>query len=82
MSGDPLAVPALIFPPLWVAAVCVIGLISAMHHGKIRLFFLAPLAVFYVLLSYAVWVIHGLSALITGREYGRDKPTRYARVVA
>ena len=38
--------------------------------------------VLYVLLAYAVWLVHGLKALITGRELGRDKPTRYARVVA
>lgn len=82
VHGNPLAVFALLFPPLWVAAVCVIGAISALHHGKVRLLFLAPLAVFYVLLSYSIWVIHGLKALFTGREFGRDKPTRYARVVA
>ena len=25
---------------------------------------------------------NGLKALLTGREFGRDKPTRYGRVVA
>jgi hypothetical protein len=44
--------------------------------------FLAPLAVLYVLLAYSIWVVHGAWALLTGREFGRDKPTRYARVVA
>ncbi|MDP9423927.1 MAG: glycosyltransferase family 2 protein [Pseudomonadota bacterium] len=82
MSGAPESIPVLLFPPIWVAAVCAIGLISALHHGKARLMFLAPLAVLYVLLSYAVWIIHGLGALFTGRELGRDKPTRYSRVVA
>jgi len=82
LTGTPQNIPALLFPPLWVAAVSAIGFISAVHHGKARLMVLAPLAVFYVLLSYAVWVIHGLWALATGREFGRDKPTRYARVVA
>jgi hypothetical protein len=43
---------------------------------------LAPLAVMYVILSYAVWLVHGQKALVTGHEFGRDKPTRYARVVA
>jgi cellulose synthase/poly-beta-1,6-N-acetylglucosamine synthase-like glycosyltransferase len=75
-------IPHLIFPATWVAVVCVVGLISALHHGKARLIFLAPLAVLYVLISYAVWIVHGLGALLTGRELGRDKPTRYARVVA
>ena len=82
LSGSPQTIPLLLFPPIWVAAVCTIGLISAVHHGKARLMLLAPLAVLYVLLSYAVWIIHGLGALFTGREFGRDKPTRYARVVA
>jgi cellulose synthase/poly-beta-1,6-N-acetylglucosamine synthase-like glycosyltransferase len=81
-SGTPHHLPLMIFPLLWVATVSLIGMISAVHHGKVRLLFLAPFAVFYVLLSYAVWMIHGLKALATGRELGRDKPTRYTRVVA
>lgn len=82
LSGAGHQIPLMLFPLIWVAAVSIIGLISALHHGKARLVLLAPLAVFYVLLSYAVWLVHGLKALITGRELGRDKPTRYARVVA
>jgi cellulose synthase/poly-beta-1,6-N-acetylglucosamine synthase-like glycosyltransferase len=82
LAGSPQGIPALLFPLIWIAAVCAIGLVSAVHHRKARLILLAPLAVFYVLLSYAVWLIHGLKALFTGRELGRDKPTRYARVVA
>ena len=82
LAGSPEGVATLLFPLLWVGVVCGIGLISAIHHRKARLFLLAPLAVFYVLLSYAVWMIHGLKALFTGRELGRDKPTRHARVVA
>jgi cellulose synthase/poly-beta-1,6-N-acetylglucosamine synthase-like glycosyltransferase len=82
MSGGVQHVPALLFPLIWVAVVCMIGSISAIHHGKLRLALLAPLAVFYVLLSYAVWLVHGFHALITGREFRRDKPTRYGRVVA
>jgi cellulose synthase/poly-beta-1,6-N-acetylglucosamine synthase-like glycosyltransferase len=74
--------PMLLFPMLWLAAVSLIGLFSAIHHRKARLMPLAPLAVLYVLLSYAVWMVHGFKALITGREVRRDKPTRYARVVA
>lgn len=82
LAGSPENIPMLLFPPLWVAAVSLVGLISAVHHGKARLMFLAPLAVLYVLLSYTIWIVHGLGALFTGREFGRDKPTRYARVVA
>ena len=29
-----------------------------------------------------VWIVHGLKSLVTGREFSRDKPTRYAHVVA
>jgi cellulose synthase/poly-beta-1,6-N-acetylglucosamine synthase-like glycosyltransferase len=82
MSGAPHHLPGLLFPLLWLATVSVIGLISAIHHRKARLVPLASLAVIYVLLSYAVWIVHGFKALATGRELGRDKPTRYGRVVA
>lgn len=82
LAGSPQHIPMLLFPLVWVMAVFMIGLISALHHGKTRLMFLAPLAVLYVLLAYSIWVVHGAWALLTGREFGRDKPTRYARVVA
>jgi cellulose synthase/poly-beta-1,6-N-acetylglucosamine synthase-like glycosyltransferase len=81
-AGRPQHVPMLLFPLLWLAAVCGIGTISALHHNKLRLILFAPLAFLYVLISYAVWLIHGLGALLTGRELSRDKPTRYSRVVA
>jgi hypothetical protein len=58
-----------------------IGANSAVHHRRADLMLLAPLAVFYVLLSYAVWIVHGFTGLFTGREGERDKPTRYAHVV-
>lgn len=82
MAGSVATLPMLLFPMLWLMAVSVIGLISAIHHRKALLVPLAPLAVIYVLLSYAVWLVHGLKAMMTGREFGRDKPTRYAHVVA
>lgn len=82
LAGAPESIAFHLFPLIWVGVVCTIGLISAIHHGKARLVPLAPLAVLYVLLSYAVWVVHGLKALFTGRELGRDKPTRYNHVVA
>ena len=43
---------------------------------------MAPLSIVYLILSYAVWIIHGLKSLVTGREFSRDKPTRCANVVA
>jgi cellulose synthase/poly-beta-1,6-N-acetylglucosamine synthase-like glycosyltransferase len=82
VSGNLGILPALMFPLLWIGVVSVLGGISAWHHNKLRLLWMAPLALLYVLLSYAIWLTHGLQGLITGREYGRDKPTRYARVVA
>ena len=36
---------------------------------------------FVVLLAYAVWLMHGVAGLFTGREPLRDKPTRYPHVV-
>lgn len=82
VTGNAGMLPSLMFPLLWIGAVFVLGAISAWHHNKMRLLWMAPLALLYVLLSYAIWLSHGLQGLITGREYGRDKPTRYARVVA
>lgn len=69
-----------IFPILWLGAVAVLGTFSAIHHKKWRLIPLSCLAVLYVFLSYAVWVVHGFKGIITGREPKRDKPTRYAYV--
>jgi cellulose synthase/poly-beta-1,6-N-acetylglucosamine synthase-like glycosyltransferase len=82
ISGNAFMLPSLMFPLLWLGVVMILGGISAYHHNKLRLMLLAPLALIYVLLAYAVWLSHGLQGLLTGREYGRDKPTRYARVVA
>ena len=81
-TGEPGKLPLLLFPLVWLAVVSLIGLVSAIHHRKLRLIVLAPLALLYVLLSYAVWLVHGFAALVSGHEYNRDKPTRYARVVA
>lgn len=78
-----LASPVKVFFPLaWVVVVIMIASISAVHHRNILLLALAPLAVVYVILSYAIWAVHGLKGLLTGREPARDKPTRYAYVVA
>ncbi len=81
-EGAPaLHLPFLLFPLLWVAIVCCIGAISALHHRQWLLIPLAPFAVIYVLLAYVIWALHGIHGLITGREPQRDKPTRYAHVV-
>ena len=74
-------VPRLLFPLLWLAIVCLIGLVSALHHRRAWLIALAPAAVFYVVLSYTIWLVHGVRGLFTGREPERDKPQRYAHVV-
>jgi len=52
------------------------------HHRRWLLVPLAPAAVVYLVLSYAIWIVHGLKGLVTGREPQRDKPVRYAHVVA
>jgi hypothetical protein len=70
------------FPLLWLFCVMILGGISAFHHNKMRLMWMAPLALLYVVLAYAVWLVHGFYSLLTGYEFNRDKPTRYARVVA
>jgi cellulose synthase/poly-beta-1,6-N-acetylglucosamine synthase-like glycosyltransferase len=72
----------LLFPVFWMVCVLFLGTISAVHHRRARLIVMAPLAVTYVLLAYTVWIAHGVKGLVTGREPSRDKPTRYAHVVA
>ena len=72
----------LLFPAFWIGCVLFLGTISAVHHRRALLVCLAPAAVTYVLLAYAVWLAHGIKGLITGREPSRDKPTRYSHVVA
>lgn len=81
-TGNILALPLMLFPLLWVLVVTTIGLISAVHHRRPWLVPLSPFAVLYVLLAYAVWAVHGVAGLLTGREPKRDKPTRNAHVVA
>lgn len=72
----------LMFPWPWVAVVTVIAAISALHYRRFTLVLLAPTAVFYVLLSYSIWLVHGFRGLISGKEPAvRDKPLRYAHVV-
>jgi cellulose synthase/poly-beta-1,6-N-acetylglucosamine synthase-like glycosyltransferase len=82
VGGNPEIMPMLLFPIFWLLIVIFLGAISAAHHAKLRLIPMAPLALLYVLLAYAIWLVHGLRTLVTGHEYRRDKPTRYARVVA
>ncbi len=82
LGGDMLSALLQLFPLLWLGVVCVIGLISAIHHRRPWLVALAPAAVFYVFLSYAIWLVHGLRGLLSGTEPERDKPERYAHVVA
>ena len=78
----PSAAPSLLLPLAWMVLVACLGAISAVHHRRFRLVFMAPLSVVYLLLSYSVWIVHGLKSLVTGRELARDKPTRSVDVVA
>jgi cellulose synthase/poly-beta-1,6-N-acetylglucosamine synthase-like glycosyltransferase len=81
-SGKAHAIPGMFFPLLWLAIVGCVGLISAIHHRRWLLVPLAPAAVVYLILSYAIWIVHGARGLATGQEPKRDKPVRYAHVVA
>ena len=81
-AGQAHVIPVMFFPLLWLAIVACVGTISAVHHRRWLLVPLAPVAVIYLLLSYAIWIVHGLRGLVTGREPQRDKPVRYAHVVA
>lgn len=71
----------ILFPALWLIIVSIIGLFSAIYHKSWKLIFLAPFAIFYVLLAYVIWAIYGTKAFFTGKEPVRDKPTRYKNVV-
>lgn len=81
-AGHVVAIPGMFFPAIWIAIVSLIGLVSAVHHRRWQLVPLAPAAVVYLVLSYAIWLIHGTRGLISGREPQRDKPVRYNHVVA
>lgn len=81
IRGDLIEIPLMLFPLVWLLAAFAMGLISAIHHGRYWLMPLAPAALFYVFLSYTLWLMHGLRGLATGREPQRDKPARYGHVV-
>jgi len=82
LAGQPTKVPFLLFPLMWLGVVTAMGAVSAVHQRRPLLIPMASAAVFYVFLAYFVWLIHGLKGLLTGREPKRDKPVRYAHVVA
>jgi len=81
-AGHAHAIPGMFFPVTWIAIVSLIGLVSAIHHRRWQLVPLAPAAVVYLVLSYAIWIVHGARGLLTGCEPQRDKPVRYNHVVA
>jgi cellulose synthase/poly-beta-1,6-N-acetylglucosamine synthase-like glycosyltransferase len=82
LRGDFAALPFNLFPPFWLVAVFLIAAAGGIHHRKPWLVLLAPASIIYVTICYSVWIIHGLKGLFTGREPNRDKPQRYAHVVA
>lgn len=71
-----------VYTATWMGLMLAIGLASAIHYRKPALLLLVPGSVVYVAMSSAVWLVHGVHGLLTGREPQRDKPTRYAHVVA
>ncbi|WP_211327743.1 glycosyltransferase [Solilutibacter pythonis] len=79
-NEGPIGIFHSLFPLTWVLVVMAIGMFCAVFHQRKRLVFLAPLAICYVLLAYAIWISHGIKGLFTGREPARDKPTRYPHV--
>jgi len=80
--GEWASLPLYLFPPFWLAVIGAVALSGAIHHRKPWLFLLAPASLLYVVMSWSVWMLHGLRGLVTGREPNRDKPQRYAHVVA
>lgn len=81
LAGKAYAAPMVLAPLAWIPIVCAIALASAIHHRRPILVVLAPTAVLYVVLSYAIWTIYGIAGLITGREPARDKPARYSHAL-
>lgn len=68
-------------PLTWLCVVMTMGAVSAVHHRRPSLIPAAAFSVIYVLLAYAIWLLHGVKGLVTGREPARDKPSRVAHVV-
>lgn len=77
----PAGIMLAVFPWVWIALVTLLGSISAVHHRRLWLIPAAAFSVLYVLLAYAIWLLHGIKGLVTGHEPTRDKPTRYPHVV-
>ena len=71
-----------IYNVAWVGLLICIGIASAVHHRKPWLATMTPLSVVYVGMSSIIWLIHGLPGFFAGTEPKRDKPERYANVVA
>ncbi len=70
-----------VMPLMWIGIVMSLAVISAVHHRSAWLVPAAAFSMLYVLLAYAIWLVHGLKGLCTGCEPARDKPTRYPHVV-
>jgi cellulose synthase/poly-beta-1,6-N-acetylglucosamine synthase-like glycosyltransferase len=82
MRSDLLSIPLHLLPWAWMLIIYAIGASAAVHYRKPFLMLLAPAALIYVIMAYTIWLVHGLKGLFTGREPQRDKPQRYAHVVA
>jgi hypothetical protein len=81
LDGGVISVVARLLPWLWLLVVMLMGVITAVHHRSAWLVPAAAFSVIYLLLAYAIWLVHGLKGLFTGREPVRDKPSRHAHVV-
>lgn len=80
--GDWHLVSQYLHPLAWVPLALLVGAAGAFHHRKPLLVLLTPATLVYVFMCYAIWLLHGIPALFTGREPARDKPQRYVHVVA
>jgi len=81
LQSSPHFIPLSLFPIAWVAVVFMLASIQSWRHKNAKLLLFAPLSVLHVLMTYAVWIVHGIKGFFTGREPVRDKPTRYTQQI-
>jgi len=81
VQGEFYLIPLSVFPLSWIVVVFLLAGIQSWRHKNIWLPVLAPLSVLHVLMTYVVWIVHGIAGFFTGREPERDKPTRYVQIM-
>jgi len=76
------AIFSLLFPWTWMGVLLVLASVQAVRHRNALLIPTVPLTIPHLLMTYAVWLTHGIAGFFTGREPERDKPTRYVQFVS